>query len=44
MGEAVIAAMGFGSGFTHMEWYLTAGGEAVFGEIGARAPERGSPT
>ena len=38
MGEAVIAAMGFGSGFTHMEWYLTAGGEVVFGEIGARAP------
>ena len=44
MGEAVIAAMGFGSGFTHMEWYLTAGGEVVFGEIGARRPERGSPT
>ena len=38
MGEAVIAAMGFGSGFTHMEWYLTEGGEVVFGEIGARAP------
>ena len=38
MGEAVIAAMGFGSGFTHMEWYLTEAGEVVFGEIGARAP------
>ena len=38
MGEAVIAAMGFTSGFTHMEWYRTASGEVVFGEIGARAP------
>jgi hypothetical protein len=38
MGEAVLAALGFGTGFTHMEWYLTAGGEAVFGEIGARPP------
>jgi biotin carboxylase len=38
MGEAVIAAMGFASGFTHMEWYRTAAGEVVFGEIGARAP------
>ncbi len=25
-----------GDGFTHMEWYLTAKGEAVFGEIGCR--------
>src|SRR5262249_16113048 len=23
---------------THMEWYRTSGGEAVFGEIGARPP------
>jgi biotin carboxylase len=38
MGEAVIAAMGFTSGFTHMEWYRTDRGEVVFGEIGARAP------
>jgi biotin carboxylase len=38
MGEAVIAAMGLQRGFTHMEWYRTAGGEVVFGEIGARAP------
>ncbi len=38
MGEAVLAAMGFTSGFTHMEWYRTAAGETVFGEIGARAP------
>jgi biotin carboxylase len=38
MGRQVIAAMGFTSGFTHMEWYRTAAGEVVFGEIGARAP------
>src|SRR3954465_1131983 len=38
MGEAVLAALGFRSGFTHMEWYLTSDGEAVFGEIGARPP------
>ena len=38
MGRQVLAALGFQSGFTHMEWYLTAQGEAVFGEIGARPP------
>lgn len=38
MGEAVIAALGFRTGYTHMEWYRTPGGEAVFGEIGARPP------
>nr|WP_246324946.1 ATP-grasp domain-containing protein [Petropleomorpha daqingensis] len=38
MGHAVLAALGFRSGFTHMEWYLKADGEAVFGEIGARPP------
>ena len=38
MGEAVLAALGFRTGFTHMEWYLKADGEAVFGEIGARPP------
>jgi biotin carboxylase len=36
MGAAVIAALGFTTGFTHMEWYRTDDGEAVFGEIGAR--------
>ena len=36
MGVDVIAALGFQSGFTHMEWYRKADGEAVFGEIGAR--------
>lgn len=38
MGHRVIEALGFRDGFTHMEWYLTASGEAVFGEIGARPP------
>ncbi len=38
MGRAVIAALGFESGFTHMEWYRKADGEVVFGEIGARPP------
>jgi Carbamoyl-phosphate synthase L chain, ATP binding domain len=36
MGAAAIGALGFRSGFTHMEWYRTPDGEAVFGEIGAR--------
>ncbi len=36
MGAEVIAALGFRTGFTHMEWYRKADGEAVFGEIGAR--------
>ena len=44
MGEAVIAAMGFASGFTHMEWYRTATGEVVFGEIGRGRRAPGSPT
>jgi biotin carboxylase len=34
----VIRALGFQSGFTHMEWYRKADGEVVFGEIGARPP------
>jgi biotin carboxylase len=38
MGRQVLAALGFRSGFTHMEWYLKHDGEAVFGEIGARPP------
>ena len=38
MGRAVLAALGFRSGFTHMEWYRKADGEVVFGEIGARPP------
>ncbi len=38
MGRRVLRALGFRTGFTHMEWFLTASGEAVFGEIGARPP------
>ncbi len=37
MGHAVLEALGFRTGFTHMEWFLK-DGEAVFGEIGARPP------
>ncbi len=36
MGLQVLEALGFESGFTHMEWYLKEDGEVVFGEIGAR--------
>ena len=38
MGRAVIDALDFDTGFTHMEWYRKADGEVVFGEIGARPP------
>ena len=36
LGFNVIKALGMGTGFTHMEWYLKSNGEAVFGEIGCR--------
>lgn len=38
MGRKVLQALEFGTGFTHMEWYLKADGEVVFGEIGGRPP------
>jgi hypothetical protein len=38
MGFEVIRALGFDTGFTHMEWYRKSDGEVVFGEIGARPP------
>lgn len=38
MGHDVIRALGFETGFTHMEWYRKADGEIVFGEIGGRPP------
>jgi biotin carboxylase len=38
LGQGVLQALGFQTGFTHMEWFLTDAGEAVFGEIGARPP------
>lgn len=36
LGRRVLDALRMGDGFTHMEWYLTPKGEAVFGEIGCR--------
>ncbi len=38
MGAAVLRALGFETGFTHMEWFLSPSGEAVFGEVAARPP------
>jgi biotin carboxylase len=38
LGRAAVQVLGFRDGFTHMEWYRKADGEAVFGEIGARPP------
>jgi hypothetical protein len=38
LGREVIRALGFRDGFTHMEWFRTPKGEAVFGEIGGRPP------
>ena len=38
LGYQVLEALGFRSGFSHMEWFYTPSGEAVFGEIGARSP------
>jgi len=38
MGEKVLKVLGYEHGFTHMEWYLKADGEAVFGEVAARPP------
>lgn len=38
MGKDVLRALGFKTGFTHMEWYRKFDGEAVFGEIAARPP------
>ena len=36
LGRQVLDALNMGDGFTHMEWFFTAEGEAVFGEIGCR--------
>ena len=38
MGAAVLETLGFETGFSHMEWFHTPSGEAVFGEIAARPP------
>jgi biotin carboxylase len=36
LGRAALDALNMGDGFTHMEWYLTPKGEAIFGEIACR--------
>jgi hypothetical protein len=36
LGRAVGEALGMETGITHMEWFLTPRGEAIFGEIGCR--------
>ena len=36
LGHGVLQALGMGDGMTHMEWFRTAAGEAVFGEIACR--------
>jgi biotin carboxylase len=36
LGRQVLKALDMGDGYTHMEWYLTSKGEAVFGEIACR--------
>ena len=38
MGQSALKALGMGTGFTHMEWFLTDKGEVVFGEIACRSP------
>ncbi|HBP18491.1 MAG TPA: hypothetical protein DEA08_12000 [Planctomycetes bacterium] len=38
MSEQVIAALGYRTGYTHMEWFHTPDDEVVFGEIAARPP------
>jgi biotin carboxylase len=38
MGREVLTALGFATGFTHMEWFRKSDGEVVFGEIGGRPP------
>ena len=35
-GRAAIAALGLDNGMTHMEWFLTPKGEAIFGEVACR--------
>lgn len=38
LGRAVLAALGMGTGLTHMEWFRDAQGEAIFGEVACRPP------
>jgi biotin carboxylase len=36
LGREVLTALGMGDGMTHMEWFFTQGGEAVFSEVACR--------
>jgi hypothetical protein len=38
LGRAVLRALNFQTGFTHMEWFRKPNGEVVFGEIACRPP------
>ena len=38
MGRTAIAALGMGTGITHMEWFRKPDGTAIFGEIACRPP------
>jgi biotin carboxylase len=38
LGQDVLRTLGMGTGFTHMEWFRTPEGQAVFCEVAARAP------
>jgi|CXWL01.1.fsa_nt_gi formate-dependent phosphoribosylglycinamide formyltransferase (GAR transformylase) len=38
LGRRVLDALGFRTGFTHMEWFRKGDGEVVFGEIACRPP------
>jgi hypothetical protein len=38
MGRAVLRALKFDTGFTHMEWFRKPSGEVVFGEVACRPP------
>lgn len=38
MGRRALEVLGMDTGFTHMEWFRTRSGEAVFGEIACRSP------
>lgn len=39
LGRRALKALGYGTGMAHMEWFRSARtGEAIFGEVGARAP------
>ena len=37
LGRNVLKALGMGEGYSHMEWFLTPNGEAVFSEVGCRS-------